>query len=310
MNHPTRRQFIQSSLIVASWSVMPFAIGASLNKALLSFSTLGCPDWDFKQVVDFASTHDYQGIELRGIKRQLDFLQCEEFKTPENRKATVQMMKDKGLKFVDLGSSANLHFPEGPERTKNLDEARRFIDLAQEIECPFIRVFPNDFLKESEKNATMDLMAKGLLALAQYAEGSNVSVLIESHGDLVHTDDLEKVLKAAEHKHAGMVWDIVNMWSVTKEPVGQVFERLRKYIRHIHIKDAKVSGSNVQYVFLGRGDGPIFEAIDLLAKSNYQGYFSFEWEKMWHPELPSSELALADYSQVMRKHLADLRLSH
>jgi len=38
----------------------------------------------------------------------------------------------------------------------------------------------------------MDLMAGGLLTLAQYAKDSNVSVLIESHGDLVHIDDLER----------------------------------------------------------------------------------------------------------------------
>lgn len=304
MKHPTRRHFIQSSLVLASWSVMPFAIGASRDRALLSFSTLGCPDWNFKQIVDFAAAHGYQGIELRGIKRQLDLLQCEEFKTPQNRRATVRTMKDNGLKFVDLGSSTNLHFPEGTERSKNLDEAKRFIDLAHEIKCPFIRVFPNNFLKERDKNATMDLMASGLLSLAQYAEGSNVSVLIESHGDLVHIDDLERVLKNAEHKNAGMVWDVVNMWSITKEPVAQVFERLKKYIRHTHIKDAKVSGSNVQYVFLGKGDVPIFEAIDLLTKSNYKGYYSFEWEKIWHPELPSPELALADYSREMRKHFS------
>jgi len=304
MKHSTRRQFIQSSLILASWSVMPFAFGASRNKALLSFSTLGCPDWDFKEVVDFAAAHNYQGIELRGIKWQLDLLQCGEFRNPESRKTTLRMMKDKGLKFVDLGSSTNLHFPEGAERNKNLDEAKRFIDLAQEIECPFIRVFPNDFLKERDKNATMELMAGGLLTLAQYAKDSNVSVLMESHGDLVNIDDLEKVLKAAEHPHAGMIWDVVNMWSITKEPVAQVFERLRKYIRHTHIKDAKVSGKDVQYVLLGKGDVPIFEAIDLLAKSNYKGFYSFEWEKLWHPELPSSELALANYSQVMRKHFS------
>jgi len=41
----------------------------------------------------------------------------------------------------------------------------------------------------------------------------------------------------------------------------------------------------------------------LLAKNNYQGYYSFEWEKLWHPELPAPELALADYSQAMKKHL-------
>jgi len=300
--HPTRRHFLQSSFILASSAILPVNLRAAKKKALLSFSTLGCPDWDFKQVMDFAAAHDYQGIELRGIKRQMDLPLCDEFKTSESRKTTLRMMKDKGLRFVDLGSSANMHFPEGAERTKNLDESKRFIDLANEIECPFIRVFPNDFAKGQEKNATMDLMAANLLTLAQYAAGGHVSVLIESHGDLVHSDDLEKVLKAAEHKHAGMIWDVVNMWSITKEPVAQVYERLKKYIRHTHIKDAKVSGTEVNYVFMGKGDVPIFEAIDLLAKGGYQGYYSFEWEKLWHPELSAPELALADYSVVVRKH--------
>jgi sugar phosphate isomerase/epimerase len=299
---PTRRYFLQSSLILAASAMLPFNLLAAKKKPLLSFSTLGCPDWDFKQIVDFAAKHNYQGIEMRGIKRQMDLPLCEEFKAPDNRKATMRLMSDNGLKFVDLGSSANLHFPEGAERTKNLDEAKRFIDLANEIECPFIRVFPNNFLKERSKEETMDLMAKNLLTLAQYAKGSKVSVLIESHGDLVHSEDLEKVLKSAEHPHAGMIWDVVNMWSITKEPVAQVYERLKQYIRHTHIKDAKVSGSDVNYVFLGKGDVPIFEAIDLLAKNNYPGYYSFEWEKLWHPELPAPELALADYSEAMRKH--------
>lgn len=300
--HPTRRHFLQSTLILATSAVLPISLKAAQHKPLLSFSTLGCPDWNFKQIVDFAAKHGYQGIELRGIKRQMDLPLCDEFKTVENRKVTMRLMADNGLKFVDLGSSANLHFQEGAERTKNMDEAKRFIDLANEIDCPFIRVFPNNFPKERGKEETMDLMAKGLLSLAQYAEGGKVSVLIESHGDLVHSEDLEKVLKSAEHKHADMIWDVVNMWSITKEPVAQVYERLRKYIRHTHIKDAKVSGSDVNYVFLGKGDVPIFEAIDLLAKGGYGGYYSFEWEKLWHPELPAPELALADYSEAMRKH--------
>ncbi|MBS1528175.1 MAG: sugar phosphate isomerase/epimerase [Bacteroidetes bacterium] len=302
MKQINRRQFVQSSLLLASSTLIRFEPGRASSKVLLSFSTLGCPDWDFKQIVDFAATHEYRGIELRGIKRQLDLPQCAEFKDAAARKATLQTMKEKGLRFSDLGSSANLHFPEGAERTKNLDEAKRFIDLAHEIECPFVRVFPNEFPKGQEKTATLDLMSAGLLALANYAEGSGVSVLIESHGDLVHSEDLEQVLKSAEHKQAGMIWDIVNMWSVTKEPVAQVFERLKKYIRHTHIKDAVVQGNNIKYVLLGRGNVPVFEAIDLLVKNKYKGYYSFEWEKLWHPELPAPELALADFSRQMMNH--------
>ncbi len=99
-------------------------------------------------------------------------------------------MQDKGLHFVGLGSSATMHFAGAAERIKNLEEGRRFIDLAQEIDCPFVRVFPNNFPKEQQRDQTIDLISQGLLELADHAAGSKVTVLMETHGDLVKTDDL------------------------------------------------------------------------------------------------------------------------
>lgn len=302
MEPSTRREFLQSSAILLTSVMISPSFKAVGYKPRLSFSTLGCPDWEFSKIIDFAAANHYEGIEARGIKRELYLPKCNEFSSAENIKTTMQMMEDKGLKFSDLGSSAAMHFPEGAEREKNIDEGKRFIDLAQQLECPFVRVFPNIFPKGQEKNATLDLIAKGLLTLGDYAKGSKVTVLVESHGDLVHVDDLEKVMKLAENQHTGMVWDIVNMWGITKAPPGKAYDRLRKYIRHTHIKDAKIKDGKMSYVFLGDGDTPVFEGIDALAKGGYNGYFSFEWEKMWHPEIAEPELAIADFSKKMIAH--------
>jgi sugar phosphate isomerase/epimerase len=301
MKQSTRRQFLQTSAILAAAAFTGSSFDVN-NKMRLSFSTLGCPDWTFPQIVDFAAQHDYTGLELRGILKQMDLTLCNEFLNKENRTATLKLMKEKGLRFVDLGSSCTLHFADATERKKNLDEGKRFIDLAHEIKCPFVRVFPNLFPKELEKNATMDLITKGLLELADHAKDSDVSVLIESHGDLVKTEDLEKIMADAENPQVGMIWDVTNIWSVTKDPPVIVYERLKKYIRHTHIKDAKIVDGKINYVFLGQGDVPIFEAIDALAKGGYRGYYSFEWEKLWHPEIAAPELAIADYSKAMKEH--------
>jgi len=269
---------------------------------LLSFSTLGCPNWTFKNIVDFAAKNNYNGIEIRGIQKQLDLTKCPEFSSTENIHASLKLAEEKGLKFVDLGSSAEMHHGDETERQKNLDEAKRFIDLAHKLNCPNVRVFPNDFPKEVEKNVTIDLIIKNLVELGNYAKGSNVRLLMESHGAVVHVDDLEKIMRSAEHPNVGMVWDIVNMWSVTKEPPAQVYEKLKKYIYHTHIKDLKIIDGKERYVLLGKGETPIFEAIDILAKNDYKGYYSFEWEKMWHPEIEEPEVALADYPKVMKEH--------
>ena len=302
MKNNNRREFLQASAIIIVTSFARFPFGIKKNKPLLSFSTLGCPDWTFKQIIDFAAQHNYNGIEIRGILKQMDIPLCNEFNSAANRSATLKMMEDKNLQFVDLGSSCTLHFADAAERKKNLDEGRRFIDLAHDIGCPFVRVFPNNFPKDQDKNATMDLIAKGLIELGDYAKASGVSVLMETHGDLVQSDDLEKLMHAAEHPNTGLVWDVVNMWTITKEPPVQVYEKLKKYIRHTHIKDAKLADGKINYVFLGQGEVPIFDAIDTLAKSGYKGYYSFEWEKLWYPEIAEPELAIADYSKVMIDH--------
>ena len=304
MKISTRKEFLKTSAALLACAFAGSAFDLKKTKPPLSFSTLGCPDWEFQKITDFAVQHNYTGIEIRGLLHEMDLTKCNEFNTAENRSATMRMMKEKGLRFVDLGSSANMHVADATERKKNLDDARRFIDLAQQINCPFVRVFPNGFPKDQDRNQTMDLIAKGLLELGDYAKGSNVSVLMETHGDVTKTDDLDQIMKMAQHQHTGLVWDVTNMWTITKEPPVEVYKKLKKYIRHTHIKDAKLVDGKVQYVLMGQGEVPIFEAIDALAKGGYKGYYSFEWEKLWHPEIAEPEIALADYSKVMKKHFS------
>ena len=302
MSRSTRKEFLKTSAFLLATIVAGTSFDFKKKRPLLSFSTLGCPDWTFQQIADFAVLHGYKGIEVRGILRQMDLTKCNEFNSTKNRSATLALMKEKGLKFVDLGSSATLHFAEGAEREKNLDEGRHYIDLAQQINCPYIRVFPNNFPKDQKRNATMDLITKGLVTLGDYAKGSKVKVLMETHGELVKSDDLETIMRSAAHPNVGLVWDPSNMWTVTKEPPAEMFNKLKKYIRHTHIKDAKLVDGILQYKLLGQGEVPIFEAIDALVKDGYQGYYSYEWEKLWHPEIEAPEIALADYPKVMRKH--------
>jgi sugar phosphate isomerase/epimerase len=300
MNTASRRTFLQHSALLLAGALLTSSFDLRKKKPLLAFSTLGCPDWSFEKITDFAVAHAYKGIEIRGLQREMDLTKCKEF-SQLNRSSTLKLMRDKGLHFVSLGSSATMHFAGAVERRKNLDEGRRFIDLAQEIDCPFIRVFPNNFPKEQLKSQTMDLISKGLLELAEHARGSKVTVLLETHGDLVHTDDLLTVMQAAEHKHAGLVWDITNMWTLTHEPPSEVYRKLKKYIRHTHIKDAKMIDNLPQYTLLGEGEVPIFDAISELFKDHYNGYYSFEWEKLWHPEIGEPEVALADFPVKMRR---------
>ncbi len=300
-HHFTRRGFIQtSSALALSLTGLP-AFAKEMKSPKLAFSTLGCPDWTLQQIVDFAVKHDFTGIEVRGLLRQMDLPQCKEF-SQENIPATLRLLSDRGLKFINLGSGASLHFSDPATRKKNIDDGKRFIDLASKLNCPFVRVFPNNFPKEQTKSQSMELMAKGMLELAEFAEGSDVTVLLETHGDLLYIEDLVQVMQACEHKHTGLVWDMTNMWVKTKESPALAYTKLKKYIHHTHIKNARLVDDKLVYTRIAQGEVPIFEMIDALIQGGYDGYYSFEWEKMWHPELEEPELAIADYAKVMKDY--------
>jgi sugar phosphate isomerase/epimerase len=290
----TRKAFLKEATLLAAGSLIGLSFTRIKQPPKLSFSTLACPDWSFDEIINFASAYKYKGIELRGIKKELDLTKVPEL-SATNRANTLRKIKELNLKVVNLGSSATLHFSPGAERDKNIVQGKQFIDLAQELECPYIRVYPNNFLKEREKSATMELIADGLRELGEYAKSTSVKVLIETHGDLVWTADIETLMKMVNLSNVGIVWDFCNMWTISRENVNEIYPRLKPYIHHTHIKDAKLVDNKPQYVFLGKGEVPIIKVIDLLQKDNYKGFYSFEWEKLWHPELPDPELALADY---------------
>ncbi|MEY4538605.1 MAG: hypothetical protein RLZZ306_362, partial [Bacteroidota bacterium] len=229
-----RREFLKQSTGLLGLSALNFAAPA---KPLLSFSTLGCPSWAFSKVLFHASANHYAGIEIRGIKGDLD-LPSNPLFSSSNIASTKREVVDANIKIVNLGSSANLHFLDLSKRQKNLDEAKKFIDLAHQVDCPFVRVFPNDLPQDQDENATVDAIINSLRELGDYAKTSNVKVLLESHGKVIKSDMLLHIMQSANHSNVGLVWDFFNMWSITKESPEQMYASLKKYIFHTHIKDA------------------------------------------------------------------------
>jgi sugar phosphate isomerase/epimerase len=294
-----RRTFIAKATTMALSTALTRNLA---DKPKLSFSTLGCPKWSWVEVITCASQHGYQGIELRGLQGQLDLPLSPAFANMASRKATLAQAQDKGLAIVGLGSSAKMHLAERVARQQQLDDAKRFIDLAHDLDCPNVRVFPDDLPKEQDTRKTLDLIAQGLLELGRFASGTGVNVLLESHGKVVSSDLVLDIMQAAKHPNVGLIWDVVNMWVATGEKPSQVCRALFPYIRHVHLKDLKLVNGKEQYVMLGQGEAPLSEAIKALRAAGYQGYFSYEWEKLWHPDLEEPEVALPAYPKAIQQY--------
>ncbi len=299
INRPERRKFLQQLAGLTLLAGLDTSWVNKQNPLRLSFSTLGCPNWNFDQILSFATRFKYQGIEFRGLLEELDLYKCPEFNTSQQIRLSSQKLMDKGLTVVCLGTSVVLHEAAGSKREEHFDKAKKFIDLASALNCKAIRVFPDKMPPERSKADNQKIMAESWIQLCAFAKGTDVAILMETHGELLLSEDIVELIKQVPATNAALVWDMANMWSKTKEPVKDMYQNLKPYIKHTHIKDLILEEENIKDVFIGKGQSPVFEALQLLHQDAYAGFYSFEWEKRWHPELADPELALADYVRVM-----------
>lgn len=302
MNPVTRRFVLKSSLGGLAAVMLTPSVTLADRKPNLSFSTLGCPAWSLATILKTAVSNGYQGVEFRGLMGELDLPKCPEFSTPARIIETHRQFADQGVRIINVGSSAQLHHANPAKRSQHLADARRFIDLAQQLDCPFVRVFPDQLPPGQPRDLTLRLIGEGLLELGDYAKPRSVTVLLESHGELTRSDLLLPIMTAAEHPHVGLSWDVFNMWADSHESPVDVYQKLKKYIRHTHIKDARLEGGKHRYVAVGQGEAPLREAIGALVAGGYEGYYSFEWEKLWHPEIDAPEQVIPQYPAAMKAY--------
>jgi len=298
-----RREFLETSaaiLAATAWPIPPVAVPDT--RLRIGFSTLGCPQWEWPRILDFATEHSYAAVELRGLLDMMDLTKRPEF-APDHIAETKGQIAGHGLQVSCLGSSANMHDLDPDKRAVQLDEARRFIDLAQALGAPYVRVFGNQYVEGVPRDKMLAHIAGGLRELGQHAQGKNVTVLIESHGDFTDSPSLRAILEAANSPAVALLWDAHHTFVSGKEEPEETVRQLGRYIRHTHLKDSVASGGDRRYVLTGTGEVPVRRQVEALVKIGYGGFYSFEWEKRWHPEIEEPEVALAQFVTVMSEYL-------
>ena len=243
------------------------------------FSTLGCPDWSFDDILATAVDFGYKGIEIRGIANEIyvPAIPCFDSKKAESTKAKLQKAR---LDIVCLDSAAYLY----EENPKYMAEAKAYIDTAAAFAIPYVRVLGDKDPQPGKEIDTAKVM-RNLAVLNDYAKATNVTVLIETNGVFADSAFLKKQLDAAGLDHVGVLWDIHHPYRYFNETPETTYQNLQKYIRHIHIKDSVLEKDAIRYKMLLEGDVPIVDTISLLKKNAYDGYISLEWVKRWYQDL-------------------------
>jgi sugar phosphate isomerase/epimerase len=297
----SRREFLAAG--AATLVASRLAWSANETRLPLAFSTLGCPKWELAKILEFAQANGFAAVELRGMMGSLDLPSRPEF-APDRMAQTKMEIADHGIKIACVSSSTELHIADTEKRGQGIADGKRFIDLAQALGAPYVRVFGNKF-EGGTREEVIARVAAGMHEMAAYSGPRGVTVIIESHGDFVDSPTLKEVLTRANSEYAGLLWDAHHTYVDGHEEPEHTVAELGKWIRHTHLKDSVQDGQERKYVLTGKGQVPVERQVQALRKIGYKGYYCFEWEKVWHPELLEPEVAFPDYVRAMTGYLTE-----
>jgi sugar phosphate isomerase/epimerase len=269
----------------------------------IAFSTLGCPAWSFRTILDQADRLGYAAIELRGVAGEMDLPKVPEL-MGSGLAGTKKDLAALGLVISDLGASSRMHEKDAATREKQLDEGRRFIDLAHALGVKYVRMFGDKMPEGEARGDALKRVIEGFQQMAAHAKPAGVVVLIESHGDFTHSNDLEEILKGVGSDAFALLWDAHHTFVAGGEQPAETYARLGRWMRHTHLKDSKPEGADRRYVLTGTGEVPVQGQVKVLAAAGYRGYYCFEWEKKWHPEIEEPEVAFPHYAKTIGEYLA------
>ena len=254
----------------------------------ITFSTLACPAWSIGTIIAKASEFGYDGIEWRGGPQG----HVQPTMSAEQIAVLQKASADAGILAVAVTAYTSFVSPLAKERQANIDELRRYSDLAAELDAPYVRAFLGELPSGVNLDSSIyENITECLTVTADYAESVGVKVAIEPHDDFVRSSTIVPILNRVQHPALRVIWDIGNAFAAGEQP-DRGFELFKGRIAYVQVKDGKRDDATWQLCPLGQGNVPLDQVFKLLRANNYQGAFSVEWEYAWHPELDPPEVAL------------------
>lgn len=264
----------------------------------LSASTLGAPEADIDQILDWLNASGVPGLELRVGTGQIVTPDMDAVRRKELRKR----IEAAGIELTGLASYVKV--AQAGTDDEVLGDLRSLLELARDLGAGFVRVFPGAPVEDRGYMARPGLLeprevinaraAHRLSRIAETAERTGVLPVIETHDSHPTGEDVAAIAKLVEGP-IGVVWDLMHPWRVG-ESLHDTWTALSPWLSNgkgsVQIKDAGLPEDPTP-VLIGNGTLPCDAFHDLLKDKKYRGTVTLELEAAWYPTSPSLPDALA-----------------
>lgn len=167
--------------------------------------------------------------------------------------------------------------PDPALRRKRVEHTLASLRLAARLGVPSISTEPGGPLSEGMSRASaLDLFMDGLEEVLPTAEAEGVALLVEPEpGLLIETSrQFLDFIAGLRSPMLALNFDVGHFYCVGEDPV-EAFERLRPYVRHLHLEDIAADRTH-RHLAPGSGaiDLPAF--LRALAAGGYTGWVTVE----------------------------------
>lgn len=262
-----------------------------------AFSTLGCPDWSWQEILATASKLGYDGFEVRGMDRELYAPDIPQL-SGQQMNTSRQELKELGLEIACLSCLSPIGVRE--TFTNALAEGRAYLNIAGQMGIPYIRMLCET---SSEPHMRVDegLVREALGELGRSAAPLGVTVLLETNGHYADSLKLSRLMDTLDQKGVGVLWDINHPYRFFGESAAETVGNIGKWIRYVHMKDSLQPDDRVLYTLLGEGGLPIADFMTQLKKIGYDGWYTLEWNSRRNIRVEEPENVFAQYISYIKQ---------
>nr|MDD6336247.1 sugar phosphate isomerase/epimerase [bacterium] len=226
-----------------SFTTYDIAKKLTLDENIALAKVAGCAGIEFR--TDMKAAH--------GVETSLD---------AAGRKAVRRKMEDNYLETVCITTGYQFHMLDDEARAQQVEGAKKACDLAYDLGCTRIRVFGN--LIEGDAQQCVERVSKALGEVADYAAPLGIDVLLEMHQDFNFWGYALPAIRMAARPNLHINYNC-DPRDVIAGHITETFSRIAPYVNHVHLHNLD--------------DGyPYLELFEQLARRDYQGYVSFEFE--------------------------------
>lgn len=244
-------------LSLAAYSFRDFFKHGRDRKSLASDQQI-----DMFDFVDYCADHGCDGAEVTSYYFPEDV--TSDFLLKLKRHAFLRGVEISG---TAVGNTFTL--PKGPKRDQQIASVKQWIDRAQLMGAPHIRVFAGG-TEGNSKDQAKKLCIEALEECAEYAGQKGIVLGIENHGGIVaEANDLIDIIRAVKSPWIGINLDTGNFH--TDDPYKDLAQ-CAPYAVNVQFKsELTPRGGKKQESDLGR-------IIGILRDAHYQGYVALEYE--------------------------------